>query len=222
VRTTAAAQVRRQVRRGLVRGRLAGAARRVLGGPSGPEQRLELPPTVFPVRRSGRRVVLRELEETDADAFARLAGDPEVCRFMKVTPADEAAAARSLAWKLLRARQPGRSHYELVVEEGGRFAGTVTLHLIESGTAELGFWLLPEAAGKGLATDACATLLRFGADELGVHRVSATCDVENERAVALLERLGMVREGRMRHAAHTHLGWRDRLLYARLLDEPAP
>jgi RimJ/RimL family protein N-acetyltransferase len=38
--------------------------------------------------------------------------------------------------------------------------------------------------------------------------------------VALLERLGMVAEGRMRHAARTHLGWRDRLIYARLLEGP--
>jgi RimJ/RimL family protein N-acetyltransferase len=44
--------------------------------------------------------------------------------------------------------------------------------------------------------------------------------VENGRAIALLERLGMVREGHLRHAVRTHLGWRDRFLYARVLDCP--
>lgn len=206
----------------LARRRLAGAARRLLGGPSGPVRPLALPPRVFPVRLEAGRVRLRELEPTDAEAFTRLAGDAEVARFMKTGPVDQAAALRSLEWRLLRARQPARSDYELVVEHADRFAGTVALHLVGAGTAELAFWLLPEATGRGLAADACGALLRFGADSLGLHRVFATCDVENGRAVALLERLGMVPEGRMRDAVLTSLGWRDRLLYARLLDQAAP
>jgi RimJ/RimL family protein N-acetyltransferase len=181
-----------------------------------------LPAAVFPVRIESGGVVLRELEPADAEAFARLAGDPAVCHFMKVAPVDGTTALRSLEWKLLRARAPGRSDYELVVEDAGRFVGTVTLHLLGGGTAELAFWLLPEATGRGLAAEACAAVLRFGAEALEVHRVFATSDVENHRAVALLERLGMAPEGRMRDAVRTHLGWRDRLLYARLLDEAGP
>jgi [ribosomal protein S5]-alanine N-acetyltransferase len=220
VGATAVVQVRRHVRRGLVRRRVAGAVRRVVGAAEGPVVGPELPAAVFPVRLAGRHVALRELAATDAEAFARLAGDPEVCRFMKVRPVDQATALRSLSSRLVRARQPGRSAYELAVEHDGRFAGTVTLYLLGAGTAELGAWFLPEATGRGLATDACLTLLRFGAEELDLHRVHATCDVENGRAVALIEGIGMSPEGRMRHAVRTHLGWRDRLLYARLLDEP--
>jgi RimJ/RimL family protein N-acetyltransferase len=206
------------VRLGLARRRLAGAARLVVGGAAGPVHRPALPSGVFPVGLRAGGVALRELGPGDADAFVRLAGDIRVTHFMKTGPLDRAAALRALEWKLLRARFPGRSDYELAVDDGGRFAGTVTLHLVGTGTAELAFWLLPEAAGRGVATDACDVLLRFGAEQLDVHRVFATCDAENDRAVALLERLGMVREGYMRDAALTHLGWRDRLLYARLLD----
>ena len=219
---TPAVEVRRQLRRGMVRGRLGEAARRLAGAGPGAVRRPDLPPAVFPVRQQGRRVVLRELAPTDAEAFVRLAGDPVVCRLMKVAPVDQATALRTLTWKLLRARQPGRSDYELVVEHEGAFAGTVTLHLAGGGTGELGFWLLPEAMGRGLATDACSTLVHFGAEALELHRLSATCDVENHRAVALLERLGMAPEGRMRHAVRTELGWRDRLLFAQLLEEPDP
>ena len=167
---------------------------------------------MFPVRLAAGRVVLRELEPEDAEAFARLAGDAAVYRYMKVGPADHAAALRSLEWKLLRARQPERNVYELAIEEDGRFVGTVALHPHGGGTAELAFSLVPEATGRGLAGEACRAVVDFGADVLDVHRVFATCDVENERAAALLERLGMVLEGRMRDAVRTHLGWRDRLL----------
>jgi ribosomal-protein-alanine N-acetyltransferase len=213
-------QVHRRLRRGLVRRRLVRAARALVGGPANPTARPGLPSAAFPVRLDEGGVVLRELEPADADAFVRLAGDPAVCRYTQVAPVGPAAALRRLTWKLVRAQEPDRSDYELVVEHEGRFAGTVTLHLRSPGTAELGFWLLPEATGRGLALAASTALLRFGADRLDVHRVSATCDVENERAVALLERLGMVREGHLRHAVRTHLGWRDRLLYARILDDP--
>ena len=59
----------------------------------------------------------------------------------------------------------------------------------------------------------------LGADR-DVYRVWATCNVDNERSVRLLQRAGFLLEGRLtRHAVYPSLGPepRDSLLYAKAL-----
>ena len=47
-----------------------------------------------------------------------------------------------------------------------------------------------------------------------MHRVWATCHVENLRSARVLEKLGMQREGRLRENVCKYGVWRDSWLYA--------
>jgi [ribosomal protein S5]-alanine N-acetyltransferase len=66
--------------------------------------------------------------------------------------------------------------------------------------------------GHGYATEATCRLLAFGFDELGLHKISATCDPENRASVAVLTKCGMHQEGVLRDHAYVRGEWRDRLL----------
>jgi [ribosomal protein S5]-alanine N-acetyltransferase len=49
--------------------------------------------------------------------------------------------------------------------------------------------------GLGYATEATRRLLAFGFNELGLHKIFATCDPENRASVAVLPKNGMDQEG---------------------------
>ncbi len=85
--------------------------------------------------------------------------------------------------------------------------------------AEIGFTLAPEHQGHGYATEAVHRLLHYLLIERGKHRVSATCDDRNTRSVAVLERVGMRREGHLLESTWSKGEWTSDLLYAVLRRE---
>ncbi|KJK54146.1 GNAT family N-acetyltransferase [Streptomyces sp. NPDC056254] len=68
----------------------------------------------------------------------------------------------------------------------------------DSGNCEIGCWLEPAAAGRGLVTKACRVLIDYAFGERGMHRVEWHADTGNKKSLAVAERLGMTREGVMR------------------------
>ena len=80
--------------------------------------------------------------------------------------------------------------------ERGEVLGGGTLHHLdaERGIVEIGYWLLPEARGRGVATR-IARLLAEHAFSLGVQRVAAYVNVGNGASERVLERAGFTREG---------------------------
>jgi len=70
--------------------------------------------------------------------------------------------------------------------------------------------------GLGYATEAAAALLRYGFDQLGLHKISASCDPENIGSVRVLTKIGMRQEGHLRDQHRVRGQWRDRLLFAAL------
>jgi ribosomal-protein-alanine N-acetyltransferase len=67
--------------------------------------------------------------------------------------------------------------------------------------AELGFDLRRDRWGKSLAYEATMAVVRFGFEQLKLHRIEAFTVADNTRSVRLLERLGFKREGLQRDAS---------------------
>ena len=85
--------------------------------------------------------------------------------------------------------------------------------------AEVGFTLSRDHQGKGYASEAVSRLLDYAFGDLGLHRVFAITDQENDSSFALLERLGMRREGWFVQNAWFKGRWSSEYLYALLRDE---
>jgi RimJ/RimL family protein N-acetyltransferase len=62
---------------------------------------------------------------------------------------------------------------------------------------EIGYWVLPQARGRGIATT-IARMLAEHAFLLGVDRVAAYVNVDNSVSERVLERAGFTREGVVR------------------------
>jgi aminoglycoside 6'-N-acetyltransferase len=88
--------------------------------------------------------------------------------------------------------------------------------------AEIGFTIAAEHQGQGYATEAVRRLLHYLLVERGKHRVMATCDDRNTRSAAVLERVGMRREGRLLESTWSKGEWTSDLLYGALRHEWPP
>jgi [ribosomal protein S5]-alanine N-acetyltransferase len=84
-------------------------------------------------------------------------------------------------------------------------------------SAMLGYAIDHTHEGRGLMHEALQAVLAdaFG-PRVGLHRVQANARVENARSLALLDRLGFVREGLAREYLFIDGAWRDHVLTARL------
>ena len=146
----------------------------------------------------GRGVVLRFPVLDDVDAIlpafvdpGREAGNlPAFDREALVASLDEmpvlAAMGRLLALAALDA-------------ETGQVVGGGTLHHLDAERAilEIGYFVLPQARGRGVAI-AIARLLAEHAFSLSIERVAAYVNVGNTASERVLERAGFTREGVVR------------------------
>jgi RimJ/RimL family protein N-acetyltransferase len=110
----------------------------------------------------------------------------------------------------------------LVMELEGVVIGDLYLH-VEDGwaqaevkddakrsQAEIGWCLSPEHQGHGFVTEATTELVRLCFEDLGVRRLVANAFADNAPSLRVMERLGMVCEGRFRaESLHPDHGWFD-------------
>lgn len=85
--------------------------------------------------------------------------------------------------------------------------------------ATIGVTMATSAQGRGYATEAVAWLLDYLFLDRQKHRVTADCDVRNSAVVALLDRLGLRREGHHLQSAWWKGEWVDEYVYAVLARE---
>jgi RimJ/RimL family protein N-acetyltransferase len=79
--------------------------------------------------------------------------------------------------------------------------GHVWVNLTGSRGGGVGYWLLQEGRGKGLATRSVWLISRWALRELELSRLSLTTEPSNERSQRVAERSGFVREGVLRSYA---------------------
>ncbi|MEV7419891.1 GNAT family protein [Streptomyces sp. NPDC089919] len=76
------------------------------------------------------------------------------------------------------------------------------------GNCEVGCWLEPAAAGRGLVSAACRELIDYAVTVRGMHRVEWHVCTDNEKSIAVAKRLGFTLEGVMREN-YLHRGTRQ-------------
>ena len=180
--------------------------------------------SMYPVELHGQQVILREFTSGDLADSLRIVGDDEVTSWLSFDSRSEDQARTMLDGIVARARQEPRTEYYLAVALPADSAviGFARLGLAGVRAAKLGFAIRHSDWGRGYATDAARTLITFGFGELGLHRISAAAGPDNAASVAVIKRLGMTYEGRIRDHVFTGGAWRDSLLYSLLADEWVP
>jgi RimJ/RimL family protein N-acetyltransferase len=169
------------------------------------------------------RLIIRRFRAPDLASFMAYRNDPEVARYqswesISITEAQEFIARQSR----LRPGIPGRwFQFAVELKASGALAGDCALLInkLSPRIGELGYTFAREHQGAGFATEASRAVIDYAFESFGVNRVIATTDCRNTRSWALMERLGMRREGHFVQNAWFKGAWCDEYQYALLRDE---
>ncbi|MEY3933980.1 MAG: hypothetical protein RLZZ606_579 [Actinomycetota bacterium] len=83
----------------------------------------------------------------------------------------------------------------------------------------IGYWIIPEVAGKGITPTAVALAMDYVFKVVGLHRVEIDIRPENEASIRVVEKLGLRPEGLKKNYIHINNAWRDHLVFALTADE---
>jgi RimJ/RimL family protein N-acetyltransferase len=147
------------------------------------------------------RLILRTWTLEDAPDALRIWGDPEVMRFVDDgVPLAGVEEARAVLGRAIRAQEVlGHCLWCAVEKSSGRFVGCCGFHRFEGGPAlELAYHLVPEAQGRGYATEAARGCLRFGFEVLAAPRIVALIHPRNDASRRVLEKAGFHETGVVR------------------------
>ncbi|MFR9797930.1 GNAT family N-acetyltransferase [Streptomyces sp. MS06] len=117
--------------------------------------------------------------------------------------------------------------FRVTDEESGTTLGHVGVNAISLTfrTGRVGYWVLPEARGRGVAVRALALAAHWALTDLGLHRLELGHALGHDASCRIAERCGFPAEGIMRGAmweAGRRDAFRDVHLHARLATDPAP
>jgi RimJ/RimL family protein N-acetyltransferase len=164
------------------------------------------------------RLDARPFSRGDVPTFVGYRSDPEVARYQSwddYTSAD--GTALLAAMQEARPGVPGQWYqFALEARSTGSLVGDLALKVDQQDPrlAEVGFTMAPAHQGKGYATEALQALLGFAFQSYGLHRIVAVTDTLNAPAAALLQRVGMRREGHFVENVFFKGAWGSEYLFA--------
>lgn len=171
------------------------------------------------------RLIIREVEWGDLDDIFILESNPEVDEFNTLgIPDNKNVTKEHLRPFILDQKAKVRKKYCWTIRllPNDEFIGlagmTLTADRFKMG--EIWYNLMPMHWGNGYATEIAKRLIRFGFEDLKLHRIEAGVATENKRSIKVLEKAGMSIEGIRRKILPIRGKWVDNYHYAILEDDP--
>jgi ribosomal-protein-alanine N-acetyltransferase len=127
----------------------------------------------------------------------------------------DAFKARCGAWE--RQRHFDAAYGFGIFLRNGPFIGEVSLGSVQRGpfqSANVGYWIDEPHAGHGYMPEAVVLAMRYGFEELGLHRIEAAIVPRNEASRRVAEKLGMREEGTSERFLQIRGVWEDHVRFA--------
>ena len=142
------------------------------------------------------RLILREFKRSDFAAVHSYASSIENVIYMIWGPNNEDQTKAFINMAIIDAHENPCTDYQyaVVTKNTGNLIGACNISL-SGNEAEIGWIIHRDHWKQGYGTEAGEALLRFGFEELRLHRIIAHCYAENTGSYRLMEKIGMRREG---------------------------
>jgi [ribosomal protein S5]-alanine N-acetyltransferase len=144
--------------------------------------------------RETKRLKLRPYSESDVAELLPLIGTREVAATtLRIAHPYTEQDARAF---LALAQEPDKIWLAITLRKDGHQIGGIGLrHDSQHQHAELGYWLGVPYWGQGYATEAAREMLRYGFEDLHLHRIFASHFKHNPASGHILKKVGMRHEG---------------------------
>ncbi|MBS1953156.1 MAG: GNAT family N-acetyltransferase [Cyanobacteria bacterium SZAS-4] len=167
------------------------------------------------------RLRLRALQPKDAHEMQAYRALPEVFQY-------QGCGAKSLnevqafiaGMANVDLSKPGWNQVGIELVNDGSLIGDCGIHILDdTRIAEFGITLDPKHHSKGYATEAVKAVIELLFSKYEKHRVFASVDPRNAPSLALMERLGMRKEGHFIESLWLNDTWVDDVIFAVLENE---
>ncbi|WP_339838934.1 GNAT family N-acetyltransferase [uncultured Maribacter sp.] len=165
------------------------------------------------------RIKLRLITFSDLNSIHKLHSLPETDEFNALGIPEDIEETKSIITPWIAENKLSKiKNYTFAIENrlDREFIGLFGLKL---GTekykrAEVWYKIHSDFWKKGYATESLKAVINFGFENLKLHRIEAGCAVENIGSIKVLEKSGMLREGRLRQVLPLKSGWSDNFEYS--------
>lgn len=162
------------------------------------------------------RLIVRNFECEDWQALHEYTSDVNV---MKYIP--EGVFTEEIAKDFVKKNMDDKAKkFPVILADEGNLIGHIVFHeYFGEHTYEIGWVFNPKFHNKGYASEAASAVLHFGFEEMGLHRIIATCQPQNIPSFRVMEKIGMRREGYFKKCIPHGNEWWDEYYYAILREE---
>jgi len=153
---------------------------------------------IFRLGPETERLSHREMRVDDAEAVLAFNGNQEVMKLTGEPLWTDLKQTRERLANYAEFETHGFGRWGMVYKPEGRLIGFSGFkYLPELDEVDLGYRLLPEYWGRGLATESGLACIRFGFETMGFDRIIALVLPENAGSIRVAEKIGMHDTGRI-------------------------
>ncbi len=142
-----------------------------------------------------RRLMIRPLQEEDADGLHVILGDPRVMSRIPSGPSKDLEQTKKRLLKIKSIHDEcGLSLWGVFDRESGEMLGNCGIHHVE-GTGpevEISYQIAHDHWGKGIASEAAEVCLDYGLNELNLDEILAMTFPDHVASMRVMENAGMV------------------------------
>jgi [ribosomal protein S5]-alanine N-acetyltransferase len=169
------------------------------------------------------RLILREIQLTDAEAIFRILADPDVTKYQDIATATSIEQAKRLiALRAERLRADQGIRWAIATKIANRLIGSCGFSYKTPFQAEIGYELAKANWGRGLMTEALSAMIDFGFQQAELNRLEAMVMLENKASMRVLEKLGFIEEGILRQYGFWQGQFHDLKLFSLLKGDRTP
>lgn len=137
------------------------------------------------------RLILRQLQESDAQELLRLRSDTRVNAYLDRQPTQTVEEALHFIRKIQdNFKNKTGLYWAITQTDNQKLIGTICLFDFsdERKTCEIGYELLPQYQGQGMMNEAIKKIIAFSFQTLGLEKIEAFTHKDNQRSTKLLQK----------------------------------